>query len=203
MDLHLKQPPPRSRVEPCEQAGRPLPWLSNLTGIPRGFSLVEQVAVVGISLILAASAIPSFARRVMAARIDGASSALADAMRQARQEAMMSGAPTLLCPGELRTTCKGGNWASGWFGAYAPSWPTRALGEPFLVGEAVGMHVLASSGRAHVRFHTDGSARETNQTLTVCIRGSARGAQTVIVALNGRIRQVKATATNAARCAKA
>jgi Tfp pilus assembly protein FimT len=133
--------------------------------------------------------------------VDSATGSLIDAIRQARQEAMMSGAPTLVCPGPVRSTCKGGRWADGWFGAYARDWPAQALSEPFVVDQPAGFAIVGSTGRTHLRFHTDGTARETNQTLTVCLVGKPAHAQTIIVALNGRVRQVDATAANAARCA--
>lgn len=168
----------------------------------RGFSLVEQVAVLAITMILAASAIPSFSRQIARARVKSAATSLTDAIRQARQEAMMSGAPTIVCPGALRAICNGGRWQDGWFGAYAPGGPTKPLGDTFVVEQPHGITITSSQGRTHLRFHRDGTARETNQTMTVCLDGDTRAAQTVIVALNGRVRQTAATAENAARCAR-
>lgn len=99
----------------------------------RGFTLVEMLAVITISAILVALAIPSFQGTVRSSRISGATNSFIAALDLARSEAIRRAVVVTVCrsvdsmavaPACSNAAANGfaaNDWASGWIGfAKAP-----------------------------------------------------------------------------------
>ena len=79
-----------------------------------GVSLIELIVTVAIVGILAAMAAPSFADLLSERRIAGAQTALVDALRSARSEAVKRRATVTVCALDASGEGCGANWNLGW-----------------------------------------------------------------------------------------
>lgn len=79
-----------------------------------GFSLTEMLTTVGISGILAATALPSFDGLIADSRLDAASDRLISAVTLARSEAITRNAPVSICKSSGSACTVGGDWGDGW-----------------------------------------------------------------------------------------
>lgn len=171
---------------------------------PHGFTLIEQIATLAVTAILAAIAIPSMARMIHRSATRATEDALFTAARLARTQAIMQGTHVLLCPTRDGLHCSGPmDWQQGWLVAadtdhdHQPDGIILARGKP--VSDNV--RLVGSTGRSHVRFRADGTADGTNLTLLVCPRHPRDGqARRVVISNAGRIREAPASATQLARC---
>src|SRR5699024_6695395 len=82
---------------------------------PHGFTLIEQIATLAVTAILAAIAIPSMARMIHRSATRATEDALFTAARLARTQAIMQGTHVLLCPTRDGLHCSGPmDWQQGW-----------------------------------------------------------------------------------------
>lgn len=128
-----------------------------------GFTLVELLTVVAIGAIIAAAAIPSFNRFVVASRITEADGALRSAIELARSEAVARSVRVGVCRSASANSASPGcttgasgdyganDWAVGWL-VYAKTDPNVADGfeandvivrrQPALTGQSAGQRVM-------------------------------------------------------------
>jgi type IV fimbrial biogenesis protein FimT len=81
----------------------------------RGFTLVELVVVLAITVVLAAGAAPSFRELLDAARMRTVTSDFVSALHVARSEAIKRRTRVALCRSSDGVTCAAtGDWSQGW-----------------------------------------------------------------------------------------
>jgi type IV fimbrial biogenesis protein FimT len=81
-----------------------------------GFSFIELMITVVVTVVLATIAIPSFWNMIQANRVTAEANGLVSALTYARSEAVKRGERVSFCPsdGEQPTPACGENWANGW-----------------------------------------------------------------------------------------
>lgn len=80
-----------------------------------GFTLLELLVTLSVALVLLVLGIPAFSQIIDSNRLTTTSSSLVVALNSARQEAVVRGQPTAVCPSLDGNTCTGGTeWNKGW-----------------------------------------------------------------------------------------
>lgn len=92
----------------------------------RGFTLIELVITVAVIAILAAIALPSFARVIASNRVASGVNEFISAVNLARTEAIRRNTETGVCPSSNGTTC-GANWSEGYMIYYMSKAATPVL----------------------------------------------------------------------------
>lgn len=169
-----------------------------------GATLIEQIMAVAIMGILAAVAAPALSQLLTRNQVQTAQLDLIATLQHARATAITSGKPTLFCPSRDGTHCSNEtHWEGGWLLAHDPAQanqPTTVLRHG---GAYAHITVLGDTGRRFMRFHGDGSASGSTNTLRLCRRGHPEQALVVVVSNAGRVRGATASAEQAASCAAA
>lgn len=94
---------------PCRRQLHPAPPMAG------GFTLVELLVVLTVSIILLAAAIPSFSDNLLAVRLGNHTSALAGALQKARSEAIKRNTVISVCASANGSDCAvTGGWEQGW-----------------------------------------------------------------------------------------
>lgn len=143
-----------------------------------GLTLAELLVTLAVAAILAALAGPAFGGLLLDARLAAASQQLAQAVNQARGEAVRRGHPVTLCGNG--PACAG--WHQGWQLRLPDGDDT---GERVLLAAALPPGLRLSANRASFTLRPFGQ-RATNGTLVLCDR-RGRG-RAVIVSVTGRAR---------------
>ena len=167
------------------------PHPSATTG-QRGISLIELLIVCAVLAIVLASAAPSFRQLTAQQSLISASNSLVTGLQLARNTAVSSGRPAVLCPAFESPVCADNSaWSHGWLvhGGRNGS-PIRAQAQGQLPGSVT---VSLGQGRRQVRFLPDGRSPGTNITLNLCSDGIA--ARQIIVSNSGRVRTTPVTTT--------
>jgi type IV fimbrial biogenesis protein FimT len=150
---------------------------------PRGHSLPELLAMLGIVAILAGSAIPVFSNLLLESRMNAAVATAMHAVNLARQFSATHSEPIRLCGSADERECTGGtDWTAGLLLADEAYRFRRSLA----LADGPGAPRIRSN-RAILSFE-GGSGFATPATLTVCDRRGARAARAVIVSRSGRPR---------------
>jgi type IV fimbrial biogenesis protein FimT len=181
---------------------------------PAGFSVFELLVVVAIAAILAAVAVPAFARLIQDNRRAATVNELMRTVLLARTEAIKRGHPVVICGFDDRDhdrrldpdeqSCHGRDWSDGWIAAAwidadgdavvddaelqaAPLWHH--------INELAEIRVTANSLTSTPPVAPAGTAvfrpfalRSANGTITVCDRRGPAEARGVIISPNGRAR---------------
>ncbi len=171
-----------------------------------GFTLVEQILVGLIVVTLSCVATPALSQLLKRHRLQTAQLDLVSALHHARGLAVTTGRRTMLCPTRDGQRCVDEvHWEGGWLmGHYRTSQTDRIDGKPLFTGSSHDtLTILSTVGRQRVRFQNDGGASGNNVTFTLCHRGHADGALTVVVSGTGRVRSPKTTTDQASTCANA
>jgi type IV fimbrial biogenesis protein FimT len=172
----------------------------------QGFTLVEQVLAGVIIATLSCMAMPALSQLASRNRLQTAQLDLVAALHHARGLAATTGRHTMLCPSRDGQRCLDGvHWEGGWIiGHYRAGQADQLLGKPLLTGpNHQQVTILTTVGRQRVRFQSDGSAGGSPVTFTLCPRGRADSARSVIVSNAGRIRSSIVKPESARDCAKA
>ena len=81
----------------------------------RGFTLVEQLIVLGVTSIVLMMGVPSFSRLLARSQVQSAASQLALTMAQARMRAVGDQSSWSLCASRDGASCNGdSDWSRGW-----------------------------------------------------------------------------------------
>ena len=169
----------------------------------RGTSLIEQIMVLVIIASLAGMATPPLRKLLSRSQTQVAQTDFIAALEHARETAITSGKPTLLCPTTDGAQCSNSTrWDSGWLLAHDSNLDNQPDDAPIYGsrGYTGKLTIQSSAGRRFVRFHPDGSASGSNITLLFCGSGSSDDALTVVTSNAGRVRGAPATSAQAAGC---
>jgi type IV fimbrial biogenesis protein FimT len=169
-----------------------------------GFTLIEQIVTLAVVITLACVAAPALSRLGRRSRLQAAQMELISSLNHARGLAVTSGRRTLLCPSRDGRRCDDGlHWESGWLvGHYISNQADQVDGEPRLVvpGDSH-LTIVSTAGRKRLRYQSDGTAGGSNVTFTLCARGRAEDALTVVASNAGRVYGARASQDQAKQCA--
>ena len=157
-----------------------------------GFSLLEALTVMAISVILLVIGVPSYRSLVERQRASSAMNLLIAHMASARNTAISYRIPTVVCPSNRAGGCRmDGNWSQGWlmfFDADGNRQPDAR--EDVLRDENAPIHpslrIVSSKGRPQLRYLPDGRSGGSNITVRLCRVDHLLGQ--VVISNAGRIR---------------
>lgn len=171
----------------------------------RGFTVIELMVVLTVSVILMAVAAPAFQPIVQANRTLTEMNTLTASMRVARAEALRQGLPVTLCASTNGTSCSGANtWQGGWI-LFVDQDANRAVDTGDRIvrvqpGFSGGDVVSASNTTSGVTFSRDGFAFNLGAAVTWTIRTTpVSNAATRCVVLN-RVGRVQERAYDGSAC---
>lgn len=173
----------------------------------RGFTLIELMLTLSISVILLSVSLPSMGSLLSSTGSRGARQDLWTALNVARAGAVTGNRRNVICPSTDRSTCTGGlRWDAGWIVFIDSNENNLRDGDDKLVsvGNPVpaGVVITSTVGRDKVGFRSDGSSAGNNVTLTLCDRRGISKASSLVVSNPGRVRSgVPTAAAAAATCA--
>ncbi|MCL1141476.1 GspH/FimT family pseudopilin [Shewanella gaetbuli] len=157
-----------------------------------GFNLIELMAIVAITSILATIAVPSFKAVQLQIRASSNISAIQQALYLARNMAINYGTRVTVCPLEHRNC--GRNWQAG-FSIFTDSGQTNFLDSQdrvLKVINAFNTNDIVQYNRKAIRFQPDGLASGTNGTFTYCPeKFDSPYSKAVIINQAGRVRLSK------------
>ena len=162
-------------------------------GHSRGLSAIELLAVLAVSSVVLAAAVPSLRGVTAGTHLSNASNALVVGLQRARSEAVSTGRNSVLCPSPDGMRCADtSDWSSGWLLYRDQNRNSRFdAGEPLLHTQSLDplqVSIRSNNGRRRVTYRSLGESEGANTTFILCSRlESARGRQ-VIVANSGRVR---------------
>lgn len=169
-----------------------------------GVTLIEQIMTVAIMGVLAAVAIPPLSQLLARNQVQTAQLDFIATLQHARATAITSGKSTLFCPSRDGTHCSNETrWEGGWLLAHDPMQANQPLTVLRHGSAYAHITVLGDAGRRFMRFHGDGSASGSTNTLRLCRRGHPEQALVVVVSNAGRVRGATASTEQAASCAAA
>ncbi len=159
----------------------------------RGFSLLELMVVLALTLVLAALGLPSYQGLLQRWALNHEAQALVDDLRHARAQAMARGQPVSICPSADGVVCSAhADWGWGWL-VFLDLDANRviAAGETVLrqhrVTPAIGSITSnASVSRAGLTFQPNGQARAAGQALSLQSAGAVPARRLVCISMQGR-----------------
>lgn len=162
-----------------------------------GYSLLEALVVMAISVIGLAIGVPSYRSLVENQRISSAMHLLTAHMASARSTAISYRIPTVVCPSNRAGGCRmDGDWSQGWlmfFDADGNRQPDTR--EDVLRDENAPIHpslrIVSSKGRTQLRYLPDGRSAGSNLSVHLCRDDVLLGQ--VIVNNVGRVRSERAS----------
>lgn len=162
------------------------------TGRP-GFTLVELLAVLLVSAVLLAAAVPAFEGLAKRQHLTGIQRVFFSSLANAKQAAVTRNERVALCPTKNGRQClPHGRWHEGWItfvDADADRQPDRD--EPVLERQSGldGNATLTSSRyRRVITFFPSGTAGGSNATFTLCSPDRQTSARAIVLSRLGRIR---------------
>lgn len=169
----------------------------------RGFTLVEQVLVGAVVAVLACIAAPALSHLVARNRLQLAQSDIIAALQQTRALAVQTGRRSMLCPTRDGRQCADEtHWENGWLSGHYADRAEQLDGAPVLADQGhEQVHIVSTMGRRRIHFQSDGSARGSNASFTVCRIGEPSDALQVRLSNTGRTYGTKPSAEQAMECA--
>ncbi len=158
-----------------------------------GFSLVETITVLTVSLVILAAGVPAMRLISTSNRMSASVSTMASHLHLARSEAIKRGLRAVLCPSRDGRTClSGSEWREGYIlFADANANRKRDDGEELLRvhrPESRAIRILTTNGRKWIRYQPTGEAPGSNVTITFCDPGRKIAPKAIIISNTGRPR---------------
>lgn len=168
-----------------------------------GFGLIEQIVSLMVLAILATVAVPALRSLLDRHELRVAQTDYIAALQHAHDLAVNDQMRVVFCPSTDAHTCNDGTWGRGWLIGRDAQGDPQPDGMPLYTGGkySIRLRVVGADGKKNIRFQPDGTAGNTNQTLTLCVTGDDPRALNVVVARRGRIRGGVADIADAAKCA--
>ena len=145
---------------------------------PRGFTLIEIMVAVAVSVILLAVAVPNYINFMRSNKLSTNVNSFVQALQYTRLEARGRGAT--LCASKDQKTCDSTNWSDGWI-IFSDNNLDGALNgndEILRVGEALPIGVAIAADVAIVRFGPQGFSFPAGalHSFEMCIGRDGKGA---------------------------
>lgn len=161
-----------------------------------GLSLIEMLIVLSILGIVLGFALPAMGQFGERQRVVAAHNQLLASFSQARMQAIVARAPTVVCPSvDGRQCAAGGVWEAGWISFIDRNRNgTLDAIDTLLQHENIGvdgLRVRSSVGRPALNFLADGRSPGSNLTLKLCGE-DLRPLGAIIVNNTGRARHAEA-----------
>ena len=159
-----------------------------------GFTLIELMVTITVLAVLAAVAVPSFARLLLDARRSTVLSELTAALNLARAEALGRGRPVVVCRSSDAVSCGSGPWETGWLvfvNDDNDTPPVVDTGEEILKvrqeSQPAYTLVPVTNYANFITYRADGSVNNLGR-ITYCDRRGAAAARALLVNRIGRVR---------------
>jgi type IV fimbrial biogenesis protein FimT len=150
-----------------------------------GFTLIEMLVAVAVTVILATIAIPSFRNASLSSQLRSAANDFIASANFARSEAIKRGAAVTMCVSADGSTCIAGRWEQGWIVLSSTTVGTTVI-TSVLQHEAAapnGFKISATGSVANLSFQPIGVGAKP-ATLTVCRATPTVGTQERVVTLD-------------------
>jgi len=157
----------------------------------KGFGLAEQIVALAVLAVLVAMAVPALHRMVEMHELRAAQGDYIAALQHARNLAVNEQVRIIFCPSRDGLRCSGDDaWSQGWLiGKADRDNDGQLLGSPRYLGRAYrDTLVIVSNKQKYVWFSPDGSASNTFQSLSFCIRGDRGRLLKVTISSRGRVK---------------
>lgn len=159
----------------------------------RGLTMVELIVVMGIAMILALVAVPSFRDALNSMRQNSAIGLLTGDLNLARGEAIKRNARVLVCSRNPAATDCGSttNWASGWLvcadsdGDNSCDDSTSELPNPLVVRPALDPSLTLAASAATLRFNANSSQGSGGTPFLLTVGGTWAGAVNRVISVAG------------------
>jgi len=165
----------------------------------RGFTLIELMIVMVVTVILFGVALPALSNGLEAARSVDARSNLLASLTIASNKAALTGTRAVLCPSTNGSDCVDSpDWSQGWI-VFLDTDGDREVGS----GEHILQQTEALAGKVRLRstvgrtrivFQGNGGNAGSNVTFTLCDGRGTTQARALILNNQGRLREASATA---------
>lgn len=182
----------RPPAEAASHAGaRESPGHRTPVARPRGFTLIEALAVLAAAALLLTLALPSFADLLRRQRVGTAMHVLGADLALARGTAVTRATQVVACPGDTGGCRDDGDWSAGWIVFLDGDRDRQPGGSADLlrVEERDRDALQIRSTRPFLRYQHDGRSAHANLTLHLC--GEDRLLGQVVVNNTGRVRSAR------------
>ena len=170
----------------------------------KGFTAMELMITMTVSVILLATAVPSFKDYSWNLKMRTAMDQLQTDMTLARGYAISHNAQTVICPAANADSCSGeSDWQAGWLVFVDINGDhEKQQGEPVLksLNAIENLKINSSRSRTYIRFLSNGTSPGSNISIHFCDKRGAEKSGIVTVSNTGRIRQQANTGKSTRIC---
>ncbi len=173
-----------------------------------GFTLIEALIALAITVVLLAVAVPAWSGAAAAAHGSAARGQLAMTLLEAVSHSALAGVEVVVCPDLASISCSGSlDWSGGWMAFPDRNGNRSRDPDEALLHKATPLdpdvRLRSTAGRTRLVFQPNGGNAGSNVTFTLCDRRGAAKATTLVLANDGRLRSGAPTAAAALACVQA
>ncbi len=172
----------------------------------RGFTLLDAMLGMTIAVLIFGIAWPNYRDAVARVHAISARSAMTMTLFGAMRDSTVNGREVVVCPSADEASCMNGtDWSKGWVAFIDLNGDRSRGGSEPLVGRQPALsgdvRLHSTQGRPQIVFQPNGSNAGSNVTFTLCDRRGPDEALRLVLANNGRLRALPASAGAAMACA--
>ena len=157
-----------------------------------GLTLTELLISLGITSLLAATAVEHLPRFLQSTRMAGDVNRFLTALHLARTEAVKRRRHLVLCPAASGDICAGrADWEDGWLLFASDNNREREPDEDLIIHEAplsTGISMRSGGYRKRIVYQPDGSSGGSNSSFTFCDRRRLASPRVICLSNTGRPR---------------